>query len=126
MLLSIFPWESTSTDTFHPLTYIQFLTFVLVPYIATELITEDMHCSLEAAHHCMIQSHHTGTILHPEHDNDDEVDTICRSTLAAFKSMRLKTKGKQRESNIDVMVDDDDGTKAAVAALLELKKVLFR
>ena len=93
--------------------------FVLVPYIGTELIAEDLRCSLEEAHGHMIKSHRTGTILYPECDDDNEVDALCRKNIAAFKLSRSKGKGKQREINTEV----DESTKAAAVALLALNMV---
>ena len=119
MLLGLFPQQTTPIDTFYPLSHTQFFMFVLVPYIGTELIAEDLGCSLEEAHVHMIKSRRTGTILYPECDDDDEVDALCRKNIAAFKSSRSKAKGKQRETNTEV----DESTKAAAAALLALNMV---
>lgn len=118
MLLGLFPQQSTSIDTFYPLSYNHFQTFVLIPYIATELIAEDMQCSLEVAHDLMIKSLRTGTILHPECDDNDEIDVICCKNIGAFKST-LRTKGKQDSINIKI----DNSMKAVAAMLLELNKV---
>ena len=118
MLLGLFPQQTTPIDAFYPLSHMQFFMFVLVPYIGTELIAEDLRCSLEEAHLHMIKSCRTGTILYPECD-DDEVDALCRKNIAAFKLSRSKAKGKQRETKIEV----DESMKAAAAALLELNMV---
>ena len=120
MLLGLFPQQTTPIDAFYPLSHTQFFMFVLVPYIGTELIAEDLGCSLEEANHHMIKSCRTGTILYPECD-DNEVDALCRRNIAAFKLSRLKAKGKQRETKTEV----DESVQAAAAALLELNMVFF-
>jgi hypothetical protein len=119
MLLGLFPQQTTPIDTFYPLSHSQFFMYVLVPYIGTELIAEDLGCSLEEAHIHMIKSCRTGTILYSECDDDDEVDALCRKNIAAFKLSRSKAKGKQRETNTEV----DESTRAAAAALLALNMV---
>jgi hypothetical protein len=119
MLLGLFPQQTTPIDVFHSLSHMQFFVFVLVPYIGTEIIAEDLGCSLEEAHVHMIKSRRAGTILYSECDDNDEVDALCQKNIAAFKLSRSKAKGKQRETNPEV----DESTKAAAAALLELNVV---
>ena len=119
MLLGLFPQQTMPIDAFYPLSHMQFFMFVLVPYIRTELIAEDLRCSLKEAHGHMIKSHRTGMILYPECYDDNEVNALCRKNIAAFKLSRSKGKGKQHEINTEV----NESTKAAAAALLALNMV---
>ena len=86
-LLGMYPQATTSTAAFHPLSYPYFLTYVLVPYVATELIGDDLECNLEDAYQQMTKSGPVGSLLFADTDEDKELDSICRDiTIEQRKS----------------------------------------
>ena len=76
-LLGMYPQVTTSTAAFYPLFYSYFITYVLIPYIAMELIGDNLKCNLEDAYRQMIKSGPVGSLLFADTDEDEELDSIC-------------------------------------------------
>jgi len=117
-LFGLFPSQSTVMDAFKPLPYLHYFTYFLVPHIVTKLITEDFKTTVLNAHRYMISSSDAGELVHPESDDDTELDGIYRQNLIFFKTWKLPT---------HQATTGDSGTEAAANALLKLKgEVLVR
>ncbi|KAG6371747.1 hypothetical protein JVT61DRAFT_9098 [Boletus reticuloceps] len=95
------------------------MTFVLMPYVGTELIGEDLGPGypLEEAYNQMMENCRTGRILHPECDEDDEVDVVCRKSIATFKLARERTRGKRRD--LDTNAEHKEPVLTSGSRLLE-------
>jgi hypothetical protein len=50
--------------------------YIVVPYVACHLISEDMGCSMVDALEIMVNSAGAGVSLHPEDDNHDDYQDI--------------------------------------------------
>jgi len=70
--------HTTPDNAFWPLDFLNFSHYFLVPYVAHHLIADDLKCSLSDAYKVMIDSSDTGESLHPEDDDDKELDVIQR------------------------------------------------
>ena len=81
ILLGMYPQATTLTAVFQPLSYLYFLTYILVPYVVTELIGEDLGCNLEDAYQHMIKSGPVGSLLFADTDGDKELDSICHDII---------------------------------------------
>jgi hypothetical protein len=68
---------------FSPLDLNRFTTFFLVPYIAHKLIMADMECDEAKAYTIMTESAGVGEGLHPEDDEDGELQEILDSNSEA-------------------------------------------
>ncbi|KAI5983265.1 hypothetical protein EDC04DRAFT_2915068 [Pisolithus marmoratus] len=87
-LLQVFP-PSTSTDTFQPLSLWQYLCYVVVLHIVCQLILEDLGISTTInTYKIMLESSDAGELIHPEHDDDEELDLIKHKTTLALKQIR--------------------------------------
>ncbi|KAF9489330.1 hypothetical protein BDN71DRAFT_1512233 [Pleurotus eryngii] len=68
------------SDTFTPLSLQAFRALYLIPYVATQLIVQDKHCSITEAWNLMIFSAGYGSILQRIEDEDeDELNNIVCS-----------------------------------------------
>ncbi|KAF9490265.1 hypothetical protein BDN71DRAFT_1524161, partial [Pleurotus eryngii] len=68
------------SDAFAPLSLQAFRALYLIPYVATQLIAQDKHCSITEAWDLMISSAGYGSVLQRIEDKDeDELDGIVRS-----------------------------------------------
>ncbi|KAG8212887.1 hypothetical protein J3R82DRAFT_11223 [Butyriboletus roseoflavus] len=88
MLFSIYPQTRTPTAAFHPLSYSYFLFYMLIPYIAIELITKDLKCNLEDAYQQMIKSSPVGFILFWDTDGDEELDLIYCDNIIKYQRQK--------------------------------------
>ena len=75
-LSTMFNPHTTPRDAFLPLDFMQFSHYFLVPYVAHQLIAEDLNCSLVDAYKVMIESGDAGEYLEPLADDDEELDRI--------------------------------------------------
>ena len=69
----------------------------LVPYITIKLIMEDMKCNEMEAYKIMIESGDVGDGLHPEDDEDEELQDILDTNMDAVRAAhdaRVKREGK--------------------------------
>lgn len=80
----------TTTEAIAPLRFTIYATYVLVPYIAHLLISEDLDCTPEDAYKIMLDSQETGAMLYPEHDDDDELDDIFRENSRSARIEKAK------------------------------------
>ncbi|KAJ7044459.1 hypothetical protein C8F04DRAFT_1356929 [Mycena alexandri] len=62
-----------------------FVSFILTPYIASLLISEDQDIDLEEATKVLAQRNDFGDLLQREDDNDPATDTIHRTNIRAMK-----------------------------------------
>ena len=83
------------SPAFQPLSLAKATAYFLVPYVAHHLIAQDMKCSLDAAYKTMVDSSSAGEALHPERDDDEELDEIYHDNVLAAK--------KEREKHADQM-----------------------
>jgi hypothetical protein len=72
-LLRLFRPNKTPTQTFAPLNLWHFTEYVLIPYVASRLIQEDLECSPADALSAMTKSGNVGAALHPEDDESEEI-----------------------------------------------------
>lgn len=80
-LFGMYPQVTTPTAAFYPLSYSYFITYVLIPYVAMELIGDDLKCNLEDAYQQMIKSGPVGSLLLADTDGDEELDSICHDII---------------------------------------------
>jgi len=85
-------------ESFAPLSHNLFLNFVIVPFIAANLIGEDSGQSAEVAwERTMIPSGDYGDIINGDVDDDSELDAIVDLNLRASKKVKpvvSKNKGR--------------------------------
>ncbi|KAI5984002.1 hypothetical protein EDD15DRAFT_2375721 [Pisolithus albus] len=86
MLLQLF-LPTTPTDTFQPLSLMQYLSYFITPHIFCQLIAEDYGGATTInAQKIMYESSDVGELVNPECDDDDELDQIkCKTTLTLRK-----------------------------------------
>ena len=70
---------------FSPLDIHQFTEYFLVPYIAHKFIMEDMQCNEAEAYTIMLDSGQLGEEVHPEDDDDLELQTILDGNTDAVR-----------------------------------------
>ncbi|KAI9463457.1 hypothetical protein HD554DRAFT_2283600 [Boletus coccyginus] len=97
MLLGLFPQQTTPIDAFYPLSHTQFFMFVLVPYIGTELITEDLR------------------VVAP---GKSSIPNVMTTTRLMHSAGRIPPPSSCLDRKLKTEVDES--MKAAAAALLEL------
>ncbi|KAG6380097.1 hypothetical protein JVT61DRAFT_8182 [Boletus reticuloceps] len=97
-LLGMYPQATTPTAAFRPLSYPYFLTYILVPYVAMELIGDDLGCNLEDAYQQMIQSGPVGSLIFADIDGDEELDSICREIIVEQRRSNEVLNSQAKES----------------------------
>jgi hypothetical protein len=81
----LFDPTSTTTEAIAPLRFTSYATYVLVPYVAHLLISEDLGCPPEDAYKTMLDSQQVGAMLHPELDDDSELEDIFEANNRAAR-----------------------------------------
>jgi hypothetical protein len=66
----------TISNVLDPIKYLDYITFVLVPYVGQHLIAEDQSCTVEEAYEVMVESRRIGRILHTT--DDPEMDDLIQ------------------------------------------------
>lgn len=92
-LYRLFNPTTTTSDAILPLRFTAFAAYILVPFVGTLLIADDVGCSAEEAYAIMRASGPTGGGLHPLEDNDDELEDIMErnAILARWEKAWVST-----------------------------------
>ncbi|KIN97154.1 hypothetical protein M404DRAFT_72878, partial [Pisolithus tinctorius Marx 270] len=76
-LIALFPASAELTAAIRPLLLAQFMTYFMVPYVATLLIADDYSpTTVVKAHKIMVASSDAGSLIHPANDDDAELEEI--------------------------------------------------
>jgi hypothetical protein len=74
----MFPQKQEWIKNLQPLTPQLFVEHLLVPHVATVLISQDRNLELQDAYELMLSSGEFGHYKFPVDDEDDELDSIIR------------------------------------------------
>jgi len=74
------------TDSFDPLTRTLFLDFIVVPFVAANLIGEDSDETAETAWEVMVQTGDYGDTMHGDVENDNELEEILELNVKASRT----------------------------------------
>jgi hypothetical protein len=77
-LIRMFPQNQEWIKNLQPLTFQLFVEHLLVPHVATILISQDRNLELRDAYELMLRSGEFGHYKFPVEDDDDELDIIIR------------------------------------------------
>ena len=72
----MFPQNQEWTKNLQPLTFQLFVVHLLVPHVATVLISQDRDLELQDAYKLMLSSGEFGHYKFPVEDDNDELDSI--------------------------------------------------
>lgn len=75
-LIWMFPQDQYLIKNLQPLTFQVFVEHLLVPHVATILISQDRELELQDAYELMLSSSDFGHCKFPVEDDDDELDSI--------------------------------------------------
>ena len=94
-LSQLFPLRNTTTDAFHPLPILHYLSYFVVPHIISRLITQDCGKSSDMSTYSIMEaSSDAGEHINPDQDDDPEIDMINHKTTIVLKRAAVD---KQRE-----------------------------
>ena len=80
-LLCSYPPETTPIDGIAPFTTEKFLEYFGIRYVGAMLIKQDLDTDMERACDVALASNPHGMLIHPEEDDDDELDLIMRGIM---------------------------------------------
>jgi hypothetical protein len=87
-LLWLYPPETTPTDGFAPFRTEPFLEYFGVRYVGATLIQQDLDVDMNNACEIASISVPHGTSIHPEEDDDDELDSIMHRIMRGIREDR--------------------------------------
>ncbi|KAG8216249.1 hypothetical protein J3R82DRAFT_8291 [Butyriboletus roseoflavus] len=94
-IIQMFGVSNPPGCTIAPLSFVCFMRYFLVPFVASHLITQDSHCSIQMACQMRQSSNQTGNVLHPLEDNGDEE---LKDILGSIKATVRKQLGTSSSS----------------------------
>jgi hypothetical protein len=100
MLLRMFNPRKTSSDAFSQFSLSNFTQYFLVPYVAHNLIAEDLRQSPKRAFDKMLESSNAGESLHPEVDDDDELEGILEANIQAALNEHRAVETSNRDPGV--------------------------
>jgi hypothetical protein len=117
-LLRMFDPRKTSSDAFSPLSLSNFTQYFLVPYVAHNLIAEDLRQSPKRAFDEMLESANAGESLHPELDDDEELEAILEANVRAASKGRQAEKTSNRNPEVPAQQKSSKVCKVLVSVSL--------
>ncbi|KAH0826086.1 hypothetical protein J3R83DRAFT_11684 [Lanmaoa asiatica] len=111
-LSQLFPLRNTTTDAFHPLPILHYLSYFIVPHVISRLIAQDCKKTTDiSAYGIMVASSDAGEHINPDRDDDPEIDMINHKTTIALK-----------RAAVDRQQDSEDLETVAAKALVCLRR----
>jgi len=99
--------ETTPTEAFAPLTLRQFTKYFLIPYVATELIAEDLNMSYEEAWEELVASGDVGENLQRDIEHEHLDDIHVKNVKSAGRNQTRKQSGNAT-TKVTVYVPDHE------------------
>ncbi|KAI5982703.1 hypothetical protein F5J12DRAFT_788120 [Pisolithus orientalis] len=84
-LIALFLASAELTAAIQPLPLTQFMTYFMVPYVATLLIADDYSpTTVVKVHKIMVASSNAGSLIHPANDDDTGLEEIFHRNIVTF------------------------------------------